>query len=131
MEQGFRYNWAIPATTTTDVRALEAPDQSERRATGWYHATQLRLRLDFSAAYTGTLHVYGFDWETTKRRMNVTVTDGTTSRTVNITTNFRNGAWMHFPVSVPAGGFVRITANRTAGSNAVIAGLFLGGGGTP
>ena len=38
---------------------------------------------------------------------------------------------MHFPISVPAGGFVRVTANRTAGTNAVLGGLFLGGAGTP
>ena len=66
VEQGFRYSWASP---TTDVRALQSPDATERRATGWYHATQLRLRLNFSAAYTGTLHVYGFDWENAGRRM--------------------------------------------------------------
>ena len=131
MEQGFRYNWAIPATTTTDVRALQSPDATERRATGWYHSTQLRLRLDFSAAYTGTLHVYGFDWENAGRRMSVTVTDGTTTKTVPVTTSFQQGVWIHFPVSVPAGGFVRVTANKTAANNAVIAGLFLGGAGAP
>jgi subtilisin family serine protease len=128
MEQGYRYSWASP---TTDVRALEAPDESERRATAWYHGTSLKLRLNFTAAYTGTLHVYGFDWEGTARRMKVTVTDGTTTKTVNITTTYHDGAWMHFPISVASGGIVRVTADRTAGSNAVIAGLFLGGAGTP
>ena len=94
---------------------------------GWYHASQLQLRLNFSAAYTGTLHVYGFDWENAGRRMSVTVTDGTTTKTVPVTTSFQQGVWIHFPVSVPAGGFVRVTANKTAANNAVIAGLFLGG----
>ena len=63
--------------------------------------------------------------------MSVTVTDGTTTKTVPVTTSFQQGVWIHFPVSVPAGGFVRVTANKTAANNAVIAGLFLGGGGTP
>ena len=38
---------------------------------------------------------------------------------------------MHFPVSVPAGGSVLVTVDKVAGTNAVIAGLFLGGAGTP
>ena len=63
--------------------------------------------------------------------MNVTVTDGTTTKTVPITTSYHDGAWMHFPISVPAGGIVRVTADKTAGNNAVIDGLFLGGAGTP
>ena len=125
MEKGFRYNWGSP---TTDVRALEAPNQAERRATAWYHSSQLKLRLDFSTAYSGTLHVYGFDWENAGRRMSVTVTDGTTTKTVPVTTSFNQGVWIHFPINVSAGGFVRVTANKTAGNNAVIAGLFLGGG---
>ena len=41
------------------------------------------------------------------------------------------GAWMHFPVSVGAGGSVLITVNRVAGANAVLSGVYLGGAGTP
>ena len=40
------------------------------------------------------------------------VTDGTTTKTVAITTNFNAGAWMHFPVSVGAGGSVLVTVDR-------------------
>ena len=34
----------------------------------------------------------------------VTVADGTTTKTINITTAFNGGAWMHFPITVPSGG---------------------------
>ena len=128
LDQGARYSWANP---TTDVRALQAPDASQRRATGWYHATSLKLHLNFANAYAGTLHVYGFDWENAGRRMKVTVTDGTTTKIVNVTTSFQNGVWIHFPINVSAGGVVTITADKTAANNAVIAGLFLGGAGAP
>ena len=130
VEQGLRYDWG-GATSPGDVRMLQSPTGSTRQATGWYHATQLKLRLNFTQAYTGILHVYGVDWEQTARRMNVTVTDGTTTRTVQITTSYHDGAWMHFPISVPAGGIVRVTVDKTASNNAVIDGLFLGGAGTP
>jgi hypothetical protein len=124
LEQGFRYRWSA---STTDVRALESPSQAERRAATWAGNSQLRLRLDFSAAYSGTLHVYVLDWDSTSRRQTVTVTDGTTTRVVPMTTAYNSGAWLHFPISVPTGGVVRITADPGAGFNPVVGGLFLGG----
>ena len=128
MEQGLRYSWAPP---TTDVRALQSPDGTERRATGWYHATpapaaaQLHRRLH--------RHPPRLRLRLGERRPpdDVTVADGTTTKTVPVTTSFQPGVWIHFPVSVPAGGVVRVTATKTAANNAVIAGLFLGGAGAP
>ena len=127
LEQGTRFLW----TTTTDVRGLTNPAQTERRASTIYHATQVRLRLNFTQAYTGTLHLYALDWDTSSRRENVTVNDGTTTKTVSITGPFNTGAWMHVPISVQSGGSVLITVDKVAGGNAVISGLFLGGAGTP
>ena len=128
LESGFRHRWAA---ATTDVRALESPSQAERRAGTWAGNNQLRLRLDFSAPYTGTLHVYVVDWDSTSRRQTMTVTDGTTSRTVPMATAYGGGAWLHFPISVPEGGLVRITGDYGAGYNPVVSGLFLGGPGDP
>jgi hypothetical protein len=39
---------------------------------------------------------------------------------------FGTGRWIHAPLDVPAGTTVVVTGGRTAGANAVIAGLFLG-----
>ena len=128
LEQGGRATWA---GSTTDVRALQAPSGSQRRATAYWDNTQIRVRLTFPSAYAGTLHLYAVDWDATTRRQNVTVNDGTTTKTVAITTDFSAGAWMHFPVSVGAGGSVVVTVDRVAGANAVLSGLFLGGAGTP
>jgi predicted phage tail protein len=47
---------------------------------------------------------------------------------VQLSTSFHDGAWMHFPVTVAAGGIVSITVDRLAGANALINGVFLGGG---
>ncbi|HYU50466.1 MAG TPA: S8 family serine peptidase [Candidatus Limnocylindria bacterium] len=127
VEQGSRYVWANP---TTDVRALESPNETERRAATWFDNSQLRLRLNFSAAYAGTLHLYVVDWDSTTRRQNVTVTDGTTTRTIAMTSSYNAGAWLHFPINVGAGGIVRITADYVAGYNPNIDGLFLGGAGS-
>ena len=125
IEQGARSgSWPSP---TTDVRALESPNESERRARTWHHATQLRVRLNFAAAYTGTLHLYAVDWDSSARRQTVTVNDGRGSQVVGLTSSFDGGAWMHYDVAVNAGGSVVITADWTGGNNAVLSGIFFGG----
>jgi hypothetical protein len=128
IEQGLRYTWTANAG---DVRALENPGQTERRATAWYHATEVRVRLNFTSAYSGNLHLYAADWASTARRQTVIVDDGSGPKTINLSTAFDGGAWMHFPITVAAGGSVVIKVDRTAGTNAVLGGLFLGGAGTP
>jgi hypothetical protein len=129
LEQGSRA--ATWPALTTDVRALESPSQAERRARTWYHAVQVRVRLDFTSAYSGTLHLYALDWDSNARRQDVTVDDGAGPRTVNLTAPFNPGAWLHFPITVPAGGSVLISVDtRNAAVNGVLSGLFLGEPGT-
>jgi hypothetical protein len=65
-------------------------------------------------------------WNTSARRQTVSVFDGTQTRSVDIDDAFRDGRWIHAPLDVPAGTTVVVTGGRTAGANAVIAGLFLG-----
>jgi hypothetical protein len=43
-----------------------------------------------------------------------------------LSSEFNEGAWVSFPISVAAGGTVTITVDRTAGPNAVLSGIFLG-----
>jgi subtilisin family serine protease len=123
LQQGYRYRWSA---ATADVRALEAPDQSTRRAGTYADTSQVRLRLDFASAYAGTLHLYALDWDNKDRRQTVSVSDGTSTQTIAITTNFSAGAWLHFPVNLPAGGSLTITATKNVGMNAVLGGVFLG-----
>jgi hypothetical protein len=123
LDQGSRYRWNA---NTTDVRALENPTQTQRRAAQWFHNNSLRLHLTFTNAYSGVLRLYAVDWDGSTRRQTVTVSDGTGSYVVSLSTSFHNGAWMHFPIAVPAGGTVSIRADRTGGQ-ATLSGIFLGG----
>jgi hypothetical protein len=123
VEQGSRWRWQ---ETTTQVRALQSPDGSFRRASTFYHASELRLRLDFASAYSGTLHLYALDWDSTSRRERITIADGSGARTVELSAAFDQGLWVHAPISVAGGGSVTIRIARTAGANAVLSGLFLG-----
>jgi uncharacterized repeat protein (TIGR01451 family) len=126
LEQGTGYSWTT-STTTTDPRALQSPDQTERRATTWYDGTEVRVRLNFTNPYSGTLHLYAVDWNAIGRTENIIVDDGTGPRTSSLA-SFSNGAWVHVPITVGAGGSVVIKAHNTATNyNAVLNGVFLGG----
>jgi hypothetical protein len=125
VEQAGRTRWS---SSTTSVRALQGPGGTGRRAAAWSHAGELRLRIDFAAAWSGDLHLYALDWDNRGRRQTVTVDDGSGPRTAALDSAFTNGLWTHAPVTVPPGGSVRITVSRTAGTSAVLSGLFLGGG---
>ena len=122
-EQASRYSWAAP---TTDVRALQSPDQTDRRARTWHDDNEVRLRLNFTNAYSGNLHLYAVDWDDYARLEDVTVDDGHGPRTARLSTSIVPGAWVHFPVSVAAGGTVIVKVDRTGGLNAVLSGLLLG-----
>jgi len=129
VEQGKRWVWQ---TNTSDGRALRSPDGSGRRAATLYDETRISVRLNFDAAYSGQLHLYALDFGTpTARRERITVDDGSGATTVALDSDFTQGAWVTVPINVAAGGAVRVTVDRTAGVNAVLSGIFLGGAPTP
>jgi hypothetical protein len=59
------------------------------------------------------------------RREVITVNDGSGPRVATLGSPFDQGIWVHAPISVPAGGSVTITVDRTAGYDAVLSGIFL------
>ncbi len=122
--QGSRYQWA---SSTEDMRALQSPDGLTRSAATFYDSNELKLKLSFPAAYTGSLHLYALDWDSTVRRETITV-DG---QSAALSGSFNQGAWVSFPISVAAGETVSVSVERTAGANAVLSGVFLGEGGAP
>jgi hypothetical protein len=129
LEKGSRWQWAA---NTTDVRALQAPEGSTRNAATYYDPNQVQVKLSFATtAYSGSLHLYAVDWDSTARRESITVNDGSGPRTVLLNAEFHNGAWVSFPVNVAIGGSVTITVNHEAGANAVLSGIFLGDAGAP
>ncbi len=122
MVEGNRNQWS---SSTTDVRALESPDQSTRRATCWYASSQLGLQLSFNSAYSGTLELYALDWDSLSRSETISVNDGSSTQTVGLATSFNQGAWVAFPISVASGGSVTVTVQLTGGASAVLSGIFL------
>ncbi len=124
LTQGSRYVWT---PLTSDVRALEGSNKLTREAAAYYAAQQVRLSLTFNSAYTGNLHLYALDWDKQGRRETITVG----AQTVALSSDFSQGEWVTFPISVAAGQTVSIVVTRTAGVNAVLSGAFLGDAGAP
>ncbi len=122
--QGSRYQWAA---NTTDGRALSDPGELVRNAAAYYDPNQIQVKLSFTAAYSGNLHLYAVDWDSTARRETISVN----GQTAALASSFNLGDWVSFPISVAAGGTVTITVDRTAGPNAVLSGIFLGETGPP
>ena len=123
LEQGRRYRWS---SSTGSVRALQAPDASDRRAATYTHSSQLQVRLDFADGYAGMLRLYALDWDNHDRRQTVSVFDGAVVRSAELDTNFADGRWIEVPIDIAAGGAVTITVDKTAGPNVVLSGIFLG-----
>ncbi len=121
---GGRYVWD---GAPSDIRALESPDQSTRKAASWYSSGQLELQVNFSAAYSGNLHLYAVDWDNLGRAETIAVN----GQTVASISNFSAGTWITAPINVAAGGTVTITVNNLSAFNAVLSGIFLGDSGTP
>ena len=123
IDQGERFEWS---GATTDLRALQSPDGSTRRAETMTFDSEVRIRLTFSGAYRGTIHVYAVDWDKLDRRETVTINDGSAAQTANLSSDFSQGAWVNARIDVAAGGTVSVVVLRTEGRNAVVSGVFLG-----
>ena len=121
--QGSRYQWVV---NTADTRALSDPGALTRNAAAYTSSTQIQVKLGFATAYSGTLHLYALDWDKQGRREMITVN----GQTDVLSSDFSEGAWVSYPISVAAGSTVTITVDRMAGVNAVLSGIFLGEGGS-
>ena len=119
--QGSRYQWTA---NTSDPRALSDPSGLTRNAGAYYDANEIQVKLSLSARFSGNLLLYAVDWDSLGRREIITV-DGQSA----VLGEFSEGAWVSLPLAVEAGETITITVDRTAGPNAVLSGIFLGGAG--
>ena len=124
LAQGSRYVWA---QSTSDERALESPSGLTREAATYYAPEQLRINLKFNEAYSGELHLYAIDWDSSARRETISV-DG---QTAVLSSSFQAGAWISLHVEAAAGETLPIRVTDEAGANAVLSGIFLGNAGAP
>ncbi len=117
------YNW-VWAASTTDVRALQAPGGGNEPAATWYNNPS--FYLDITTEGIEQIAVYAVDWDNRGRSETLQVVDGDTNAQLDVRpiSNFTNGVYLVWTIS----GHVKINVTATAGPNAVIGGIFFGGG---
>ena len=110
------------STTTTDPRALQVPDSSNRVAAVWYSATSFTVAVNLNDGKSHDLELYFDDWDSSGRAETVQISNaaGTVLSTESIS-SFTKGIYLDWQVS----GDLVITFTRTGGNNAVLNGLFL------
>lgn len=81
-------------SATSQTRALQDSGKATRRAATFYRPSSLKLRLDFNKSYSGNLHRYAMGWGSSTRRQKIAVDDGSASRAADLSSYFRQGAWV-------------------------------------
>ena len=123
LQNQLNYTWAA---STTDPRALQTGSGSGRIASTWYNPSSFDFDVNFTDKQTHQFAFYALDWDNLGRSEKVQVLDANTGAvldTRNIS-GFSNGIYLIWKVL----GHVRITITRTGGVNAVVSGVFFGGG---
>lgn len=112
------YVWSY---ASGEVRALQVPNATSGIASCWYAQSGFTVDVAIPAGQSKTLSVYFLDWDNQGRSESVEVIDANgvviDSRTV---ANFTGGLWLSWAIT----GNCRLKFARTAGSNAVLSGLF-------
>ena len=114
------YTWA---SSTTDLRALQAPGGGSRLAACWHQAPSFSVAVNLNDGQVHDLELYFLDWANRGRIEQVQVTDAASGAVLSTQTvsSFNQGVYLDFAVS----GNVVITIAWQAGPNAVLSGLFL------
>jgi len=122
------YTWA---SSTSDPRALQkASSATDRIAACWYSGASFTIDLAFKDSNSHQIALYLLDWDFygggRTQRMDILDGNGNILDTRAVS-NFVNGEYLVWNLSGHV--IIRITNTNPAG-NAVVSGLFFGGGGT-
>jgi hypothetical protein len=112
-------------SSTTDPRALENIGGS-RIASAWFNYPPFSLDVNFIDGNTHEFALYALDWDGTQRAEQIQIVDPSTNNvldTRNIS-GFHNGIYLVWNIT----GHVRVNITLTGGPNAVVNGVFFGGG---
>ena len=113
------YTWA---SNSTDPRALQDAGGTGRIAAAWYSTTSFTVDVNITDGNTHNLELYFVDWDNTGRSETVKISNPSNGTVLNTQTvsSFHSGVYLDYSVS----GNILISITKTAGSNAVLSGLF-------
>lgn len=120
------YIWA---GSSTDPRALLKPGSPSDRVAGCFFGSSFTVDVNLSDGNAHQLAVYLLDWDDGARAERVDVLDAVSGQVLNsqLADHFVNGTYLSWIVT----GHVRLRFTALNGPNAVLNGLFFGGGTPP
>jgi hypothetical protein len=116
------YNYPLLwAASTTDTRALQRPNGTDRMAGAWNSTNALYFYLQFKDAATHRASFYFVDFDRAGRQQKLEIFDNVNGNLLHsqILTNFANGIYRTFNLS----GNVRLKLTKIAGPNCVMSGI--------
>jgi glucose/arabinose dehydrogenase len=113
---------------TSDVRALQRASGTSRLAATWYGAPTFSIAVNLTDGQSHRVALYAIDWDTDARVQRVEIRDAATQAVLDTRTlsGFNGGQYLVWTLK----GHVTIHVTRTAGTNAIVSGLFFGGAST-
>jgi hypothetical protein len=113
------YLWAA---STTDTRALQKVDGSDRIASVWYATDSFNIDFNFTDANAHRVELYVMDWDSSGRAERFEVINASNNTVLNTTdvADFAEGKYVVFDLK----GKTRIRVTRTAGPNVIVEGVF-------
>jgi hypothetical protein len=116
------YTWT---NNTTDTRALQTADGSNRIAAVWYNASAFNFDVNLADGNPHQFALYALDWDSSGRVETIQIVDATTQTVLDTESisSFTNGVYLVWNIT----GHVQINISKTAGNSAVVNGVFFGG----
>jgi Beta-propeller repeat len=115
--------------STNDVRAVQKSTSTDRIASSWYGWTSITIDVNLTDGQSHQLALYSLDWDQQARSEIIKVTDAATGSVLDSRSVSAFGGGQYAVWSLT--GHVAIQITRAAGPNAVLSGIFFGGGMSP
>src|ERR1700719_4716509 len=117
------YTWV---SSTTDLRALQNGSGAGRIAATWFNNATFNFDVNFTDGNAHRFALYALDWDSATRVETIQIVDANSNAVLDSRSisSFSNGIYLVWNIS----GHVKINVTRTGGANAVISGVFFGGG---
>jgi len=113
------------SSSTSDVRALQKADASDRIASLWGAWSSFTIDINLTDGASHQIALYSLDWDSSSRSQRIDVLDPTSSIVLDSRTvpGFNGGQYVVWNVS----GHVTFRITCLGGANAVVSGVFFGG----
>ena len=114
------------AGSTADPRALQKAAAPDRIASTWYSWTSFSVDVNLSDGQSHQVALYFLDWDSASRAQTVEVLDAGTGAVLESRSISGFGSGLYLVWNISGHALIRVT--RSGGANAVLSGVFFGGG---